>query len=176
MPIDDDYEKIKNEIIFERVAETIKKDPKHWSDRLEDIGFFWVDDNYGDQEEQEEKTGASVAEHSGPTGSKPSESSPTSSSSGQSTQEGTAGKGTTAQGSNTSESQSPNGAGPGQEVQGTGPATPGPTGSKPSEYSPTSSTSETMAFGRSSGPHPTGVVSIGPLERALAKRLLKGSR
>ena len=41
---------------------------------------------------------------------------------------------------------------------------------------PTSSTSETMAFGRSSGPHPTGVVSIGPLERALAKRLLKGSR
>jgi 16S rRNA C967 or C1407 C5-methylase (RsmB/RsmF family) len=55
MPIDDDYEKIKNEIISERVAETIKKDPEHWADRLEDIGFFWVDDRYGDQEEQEEK-------------------------------------------------------------------------------------------------------------------------
>jgi len=55
MPIDDDYEKIKNEIISERIAETIKKDPENWSARLEDIGFTWVDDSYGDQEEQEEK-------------------------------------------------------------------------------------------------------------------------
>ncbi|OQY01630.1 MAG: hypothetical protein B6I22_14305 [Desulfobacteraceae bacterium 4572_123] len=55
MPIDDDYEKIKNEIISERVAETIKKDPEHWADRLEDIGFSWKDDSYGDQEGQEEK-------------------------------------------------------------------------------------------------------------------------
>ncbi len=55
MPIDDDYKKIKNEIISERIAETIKKDPENWSARLEDIGFTWVDDSYGDQEEQEEK-------------------------------------------------------------------------------------------------------------------------
>ena len=55
MPIDDDYEKIKNEIISERVAETIKKDPENWSERLEEIGFSWKDDSYGDQEEQEEK-------------------------------------------------------------------------------------------------------------------------
>ncbi len=41
---------------------------------------------------------------------------------------------------------------------------------------PTRSMSETMESGTSSGPPPTGVVSIGPLERALAKRLLKGSR
>ena len=41
---------------------------------------------------------------------------------------------------------------------------------------PTSSRSEAMESDTSSGRLPTGVVSIGPLERALAKRLLKGSR
>jgi hypothetical protein len=41
---------------------------------------------------------------------------------------------------------------------------------------PISSRGETMESGTSSGPPPTGVVSIGPLERALAKRLLKGFR
>jgi hypothetical protein len=40
----------------------------------------------------------------------------------------------------------------------------------------TSSNSETMESGTSSALPPTGVVSIGPLERACAKRLLKGSR
>jgi excisionase family DNA binding protein len=41
---------------------------------------------------------------------------------------------------------------------------------------PTSSRSEAMESGTSSEELRTGVVSIGPLERALAKRLLKGSR
>jgi len=41
---------------------------------------------------------------------------------------------------------------------------------------PTSSRSEAMESGTSSGRLPTGVVFIGPLERTLAKRLLNGSR
>lgn len=55
MSFDDDFEKIKNKIKFEQVAKVIKEDPKNWSNRLEDIGFFWEDDGYDDQEELEEK-------------------------------------------------------------------------------------------------------------------------
>jgi hypothetical protein len=56
MPGDDDYERIKNEIKFEQVAKTIKEDPKNWSSRLEKVGFTWVDDVYGDEEELEERS------------------------------------------------------------------------------------------------------------------------
>ena len=37
--IDDDYEKIKREIVFEKAAKAIKEDPKNWIKQLEDIGF-----------------------------------------------------------------------------------------------------------------------------------------
>jgi len=53
--VDDDYDKIKREIIFEKVAKAIKKDPKNWSKQIEELGFKWFDDGYGDEEELEEK-------------------------------------------------------------------------------------------------------------------------
>ena len=37
--IDDEYEKIKREIIFEKAAMVIKEDPKNWNKQLEEIGF-----------------------------------------------------------------------------------------------------------------------------------------
>lgn len=52
---DDDYEKNRRELKFEQVAKAFKEDPKNWYSRLEDLGFGWVDDGYGDQEELEEK-------------------------------------------------------------------------------------------------------------------------
>jgi hypothetical protein len=53
--IDDDYEKIKREIVFEKTAKAIKEDPKNWIKQLEDLGFEYFDDGYGDEEELEEK-------------------------------------------------------------------------------------------------------------------------
>ena len=53
--IDDDYEKIKREIVFERVAKAIKEDRKNWIEKVEDLGFKWFDDDYDDEEELEEK-------------------------------------------------------------------------------------------------------------------------
>ena len=35
--IDDDYEKIKHEIVFEKTAKAIKEDPKNWIKQLENI-------------------------------------------------------------------------------------------------------------------------------------------
>jgi len=43
--IDDDYEKFK----------AMKEDPKNWIKQVEDLGFGYVDDGYGDEEELEEK-------------------------------------------------------------------------------------------------------------------------
>ena len=53
--INDDYERIKREIVFEKVAKAIKEDPKNWIKQVEDLGFEWFDDGYGDEEELEEK-------------------------------------------------------------------------------------------------------------------------
>ena len=53
--IDDDYEKIKREIVSEKVAKAIKEDLKNWTKQLEEIGFEYFDDGYGDEEELEEK-------------------------------------------------------------------------------------------------------------------------
>ena len=53
--LDDDFEKIKREIVFERVAKAIKEDPKNWVKQVEDLGFEWFDDGYGEEEELEEK-------------------------------------------------------------------------------------------------------------------------
>jgi len=52
---DDDYEKIRREIVFEKVSKAIKEDRKNWVKQLEDLGFEWFDDGYGDEEEVEEK-------------------------------------------------------------------------------------------------------------------------
>jgi hypothetical protein len=51
---DDDFEKLKRELIFERVSKAIEKDPKNWTSQLEDLGFQWFDDE-DDQEEVEEE-------------------------------------------------------------------------------------------------------------------------
>ena len=45
--IDDDYEKIKREIVFEKNAKAIKEDPKNWIKQLEDllselIGYYLI--------------------------------------------------------------------------------------------------------------------------------------
>jgi len=45
--IDDDYEKIKREIVFEKTAKAIKEDPKNWIKQLEDllselIGYYLI--------------------------------------------------------------------------------------------------------------------------------------
>ena len=53
--IDNNYEKIKREIVFEKAAKAIKEDPKNWIRQLEDIGFAYFDDGDGDEEELEEK-------------------------------------------------------------------------------------------------------------------------
>jgi len=53
--IDDDYEKIKRKIVFEKVTKAIKEDPKNWIKQVEDLGFEYFDDGYGDEEELEEK-------------------------------------------------------------------------------------------------------------------------
>ena len=42
--IDDDYEKIKREIVFEKVAKAIKEDPKNWIKQLEVLGFEYYDE------------------------------------------------------------------------------------------------------------------------------------
>ncbi len=52
--IDDDYEKLKREIVFEKAAKVIKEDPKNWIKQLEDVGFEYFDDGDGDEEELEE--------------------------------------------------------------------------------------------------------------------------
>ena len=53
--IDDDYEKLKREIVFEKAAKAIKEDPKNWIKQLKDLGFAYFDDGDGDEEELEEK-------------------------------------------------------------------------------------------------------------------------
>ncbi|MFC1856550.1 hypothetical protein ACFL9U_00805 [Thermodesulfobacteriota bacterium] len=52
---DDDYEKIKREIVFEKVDKAIKKDRKNWVKEVENLGFEWFDDGDCDEEEREEK-------------------------------------------------------------------------------------------------------------------------
>jgi len=42
--IDDDYEKIKRENVFEKVAKAIKEDPKNWIKQLEVLGFEYHDE------------------------------------------------------------------------------------------------------------------------------------
>lgn len=50
---DDEYEKLRRELVFEQVSKAIKEDPQNWRSQLEDLGFQWFDDEF-DQEEIEE--------------------------------------------------------------------------------------------------------------------------
>jgi hypothetical protein len=50
---DDDYEKKKHKLIFEKVSKAIREDPENWESQLEQLGFTWFDDE-DDQEEIEE--------------------------------------------------------------------------------------------------------------------------
>ena len=50
---DDDFEKLRRELVFEEVSKAIKENPKNWASKLEELGFQWVDDEY-DEEEVEE--------------------------------------------------------------------------------------------------------------------------
>ena len=50
---DDDFEKLRRELVCEGVSKAIKENPKNWASKLEELGFQWVDDEY-DEEEVEE--------------------------------------------------------------------------------------------------------------------------
>jgi hypothetical protein len=53
---DDDFDRLRREAKFDAASKAIKKDPDNWSNSLEELGFAWVDDGYGDEEEAEEKS------------------------------------------------------------------------------------------------------------------------
>jgi hypothetical protein len=53
---DDDFDKLSHEAKFDAASKAIKKNHDNWSNSLEELGFTWVDDGYGDEEEAEEKT------------------------------------------------------------------------------------------------------------------------
>ncbi|MCK4390469.1 MAG: hypothetical protein KAV83_09570 [Desulfobacterales bacterium] len=50
---DDDFEKLRHELVFEQVSKTIKQNPKNWASKLEELGFQWVDDESGEEEVEE---------------------------------------------------------------------------------------------------------------------------
>jgi hypothetical protein len=51
--MDDDFESIERKIKFEAVRKTIKDDPGGWRHGLEELGFTWVDDDNGIEEQEE---------------------------------------------------------------------------------------------------------------------------
>ncbi|MBF0371594.1 MAG: hypothetical protein HQL52_19330 [Magnetococcales bacterium] len=53
--VDDDFDSLKNEMIFEAVKKAVKRDPTNWAQGMEGLGFMWVDDDNG-QEELEERS------------------------------------------------------------------------------------------------------------------------
>jgi len=50
---DNDFEKVRRELVFEQVSKAMKENPKNWADKLEELGFQWVDDE-SDEDEHEE--------------------------------------------------------------------------------------------------------------------------
>ena len=52
----EEYEDIKNEILMDKVSDTIKKDPKNWRNNMEEIGFTWIDDSQDEIEEEKNAT------------------------------------------------------------------------------------------------------------------------
>ena len=51
--IDDDYEKVKRNLVFKQVSAVFKKDRKNWAKHIEELGFTWIDDE--DDHEKIEK-------------------------------------------------------------------------------------------------------------------------
>jgi hypothetical protein len=50
---DDDFEKVRREVVFEQVSKVIRENPKNWANKLEELGFQWVDDEYDEDEVEE---------------------------------------------------------------------------------------------------------------------------
>ena len=50
---DDDFEKLRRELVFEQVSKAIRENPKNWASKLEELGFEWVDDESGEEEVEE---------------------------------------------------------------------------------------------------------------------------
>jgi len=50
---DNDFEKLRRELVFEKVSKAIKENPKNWASKLEELGFQWVDDEYDEDENEE---------------------------------------------------------------------------------------------------------------------------
>jgi hypothetical protein len=53
--IDDEYQNLKNEIVRDQVRAVFSKNPQNLHEAMKQIGFEYFDDNYGDNEEQEER-------------------------------------------------------------------------------------------------------------------------
>jgi len=50
----DDFEKVRRGLVFEQVSKAIKENPKNWVNKLEELGFQWVDDEYDEEEVEED--------------------------------------------------------------------------------------------------------------------------
>jgi len=50
---DDDFEKIRREVVFKQVSKVMRENPKNWASKLEELGFKWVDDESGEEEVEE---------------------------------------------------------------------------------------------------------------------------
>lgn len=49
----DDYFRIKNEILIDKVDEVFNKNPENYKEELAELGFQWYDDDYPDEIEEE---------------------------------------------------------------------------------------------------------------------------
>ena len=58
----EEYEDIKNELLMDKISDTIKKDPKNWRNNMEEIGFTWIDDSQDEIEEEKNATPMNVSQ------------------------------------------------------------------------------------------------------------------
>ena len=58
----EEYEDIKNELLMDKISDTIKKDPKNWRNNMEEIGFTWIDDSQDEIEEEKNATPLNVSQ------------------------------------------------------------------------------------------------------------------
>ena len=49
---DDDFERLRRELVFEQVSKAIKENPKNWASKFVELGFQWVDDESGEEVEE----------------------------------------------------------------------------------------------------------------------------
>jgi len=57
-PVIEDYQKLKNEIMVEKVDEIFRTQPDNYISALEEIGFTYYDDDDDDDEEEMEEANA----------------------------------------------------------------------------------------------------------------------